>query len=407
MYTSSILDANLPLAGLRVIDAATYIAAPCAAAMLADFGAEVIKIERPPAGDPFRGLAYTPTMPRSAHNYAFQVDNRNKRSLTLNLGLPEGQEIFRKLVAQADVLVTNYQPQMQAKFKLRYEDLSPLNERLIYAMVTGYGDKGEEAEKAGYDMTAYWARSGLMGYLHNEGADPACSPCGFGDHPTSVSLFSAILLALYRRVQTGKGGKVWTTLVHNGVWSNASLTQAALCGDAVWPARQRRDAQLNPLVNHYRTADDRRVLFCLLDADRDWRKLCTALSHPEWIDDPLLATTDARRDNTRAVIALIDQAMEQKPLAEWQALFAEHDVLYGIVPSIPEVAEDRQLEVNGVFKPVEGAGFRTIDSPMHVDGIEKRPATLAPEIGQHSGEILRELGYADTEVETLRQKGVH
>ena len=195
---------NQPLAGLRVIDAATYIAAPSCAAILADFGAEVVKIERPPHGDPYRHLFKTPGLPVSEHNYPFIVDNRNKRSLALNLGHEAGRDIFLDLVKRADIVITNYQPQMQARFRIRYEDLSPLNSRLIYGMITGYGENGEEAEKPGYDMTAYFARSGLMTYLHNADAEPCTSPCGFGDHPTAMSLFSGIMLALYRRTATDR-----------------------------------------------------------------------------------------------------------------------------------------------------------------------------------------------------------
>lgn len=402
---SSTNNNSLPLAGLRVIDAATYIAAPSAAAMLADFGAEVIKIERPPGGDPFRLLYKNVAMPASSHNYAFQVDNRNKRSLAINLGSEAGQKIFHQLVEQADVLITNYQPQMQARFKLRYEDLKPVNPRLIYAMVTGYGEQGEEAEKPGYDLTAYYARSGLMSFLHYENADPSLSPCGFGDHPTSVSLFSAVLLALLRRQQTGEGGKVWTTLAHNGVWSNASLTQAALCGDAVWPVKRRRETAHNPLVNHYKTSDNERVLFCLLDGDRDWNRLCNALNRPDWVNDPLLATAEARAKNHVALVALLDEEIGEHPLAYWKARFAECDVLFGIVPSTVDLPDDPQLNANGVFREVKNAPYRTVDSPMHLEGVTKREPTLAPEIGQHTREILQELGYSEADIDSLAARG--
>jgi crotonobetainyl-CoA:carnitine CoA-transferase CaiB-like acyl-CoA transferase len=399
-------QSTLPLAGIRVIDAATYIAAPAAAAILADFGAEVIKIERPPVGDPFRFLYRNPAMPASPHNYCFQVDNRNKRSLGINLGTAGGQEIFRKLVAQADILVTNYQPQMQARYQLRYEDLAPLNPRLIYAMVTGYGENGEEADKPGYDMTAYYARSGLMNTLHYDGSEPSLSPCGFGDHPTSVSLFASIMVALYRRLQTGQGGKVWTTLAHNGVWSNASVTQAALCGDAVWPPRVRRETALNPLVNHYRTSDGERVLLCLLDVERDWGRLCRALQRDDLTADARYTTPDARRTNHLELIAILDAEIARHPLAYWKQRLTACDVLFGIVPATQDLIHDEQLNANGVFRQVADAPYRTVDSPLHVDGIEKAAPHKAHDPGADSHEILAELGYSTSDIEAMTAAGV-
>src|SRR5216684_5753512 len=196
------------LSGLRVIDCGTYIAGPAAATIMSDFGAEVIKIERPPAGDPYRMLFRLPGMPQSPVDYNSLLDSRNKKSLALDLGDAAGRDALLKLVATADIFVTNYQPQLVKKFRLGFDELRTLNPRLIYAQVTGYGEIGPEAEKPGYDMTAYWARSGLMGRMHNADAEPARSPAGFGDHPTSMSLFAAILLGLYSRDHTGAGCKV-------------------------------------------------------------------------------------------------------------------------------------------------------------------------------------------------------
>jgi crotonobetainyl-CoA:carnitine CoA-transferase CaiB-like acyl-CoA transferase len=392
------------LKGLRVIDAATYIAAPSCAAALADFGADVIKIERPPFGDPFRHLYKTPGMPVSDYNYPFIVDNRNKRSLALNLAHAEGIAIFRRLVAQADVLVTNYQPQMLARYAIRYEDLSPLNPRLIYASVTGYGEAGEEAEKPGYDITAYYARSGLMSYLHNADAEPANSPCGFGDHPTAMSLFSGIMLALYQRTLNGRGSKVTTTLMHNGVWSNASLVQSGLVG-AQWPEKWTRKTVPNPFINHYRARDGRRFMFCLLDPDRDWPKLCAALERPDLLSDPRFATTEARRDNNVAFVTLLDNEFNRYGSEEWIKRFEQHDVLFGIVPHTAEVAEDRQMAANGVFVEMSDAPIRTITSPFFVEGLEKRAPSMPPEVGQHSREILLELGYSEESIARLESSG--
>jgi len=394
------------LRGLRVIDAATYIAAPAAAAVLSDFGAEVIKIERPPHGDPFRHLSHNPDFPASPHAYPFILDNRNKRSVMLNLAKPAGHAALLRLVDRADVLITNYQPQMQARFAIRHEDLAPRNARLIYAMVTGYGEAGNEAEKPGYDMTAYYARSGLMNYLHGAGMDPHTSPCGFGDHPTAMSLVSSILLALYRRERTGLGGKVWTTLMHNGVWSNSSLVQGALLG-AGNPPRWTRATAPNPFVNHYVCADGQRFIFCLLDAASDWPKLCRALGRPELEHDPRWSTREARLAAHTEFIALLDAEFARHPLAEWQQRFTECDVLYGIVPDNTGVARDPQMAANGVFLPLEGGGgeHQTVASPIHLAGVEKPAARWAPEPGAHTEEVLTELGYTAKEIAAMLQQG--
>jgi crotonobetainyl-CoA:carnitine CoA-transferase CaiB-like acyl-CoA transferase len=396
---------TLILQGLRVVDAATYIAAPAAAAVLSDFGAEVVKIERPPHGDPFRHLYRNPEFAPSPHNYPFIQDNRNKRSVALNLAAAEGHTVFTRLVARADILITNYQPQMQRRFRIRYEDLAPLNPRLIYAMITGFGEQGDEAEKPGYDMTAYYARSGLMNYLHAADATPHVSPCGFGDHPSAMSLVSAILLALYRRERTGQGGKVWTTLMHNGVWSNSSGVQGALLG-AGQPPRWTRATAPNPFVNHYRTADGSRFIFCLLDPENDWPKLCRALERPEWEHDQRWATKAARLAAHEDFIALLDSEFARYPLTEWTRRFARHDVLFGIVPDNAAVASDEQMAANGVFLPLGEGGARTVSSPLHLEGERKRDAGWAPSVGEHTRQVLEELGYGAEEIAALERAGV-
>ena len=394
------------LSGLRVVDCATYIAGPSAAAVMADYGADVIKIERPPLGDPYRFLAFAPGMPVTPWNYCWIMDSRGKRSIALDLNQEPARNALLALVRAADIFVTNYQPPLLRKFRLRYEDLQPENGRLIYASVTGYGEVGEEADKPGYDMTAYFARSGLMQYIRNAGSDPAISPCGFGDHPTAMSLFGAIMMALYRRERTGEGGKVTANLMHNGVWSNGSLTQAALCG-AEFAERQTRSKPHNPLVNHYATADGRRFLLCLLDPAKDWTKLCTALGRPEWIADERFSTPDARRANSAELVALVDAITEGHPLEEWKRRFAECDVLYGVVPETKEHPSDAQMAAAGVFADIVDAPvpMKTVASPFHLEGAPKEPARWAPEVGEHTIDILREAGCGEGEIRAMLETG--
>ena len=385
------------LSGIRVIDCGTYIAGPAAAAILSDFGADVIKIERPPYGDPYRYLPSVKGMPVSDQNYCWILDDRNKKSVALDLNDAASREALLRLAAQADIFITNFQPQLQRRFSLEYSDLAEVNPRLIFASVTGYGENGDDSEKPGYDATAYWARSGMMYGMHNADAEPVQSPAGFGDHPTSVALFAGIMLALYRRQITGLGTKVSTSLMANGAWSNACAIQAALCGAQFLP-KWTRAAAINPLVNHYVARDGRRMFFCLLDQPRDWPNLCRALEHPELIEDARFATAELRSSNSAALIAIFDRAMAQRDLAEWAAIFKRYDLIWGPVPSAVEAAADPQMEANGVLAEIH-PGLKTVQNPISVEGCEKQKPRMAPGIGEHTREVLLGAGFAEEEID--------
>ena len=396
------------LSGLRVIDCGTYIAGPAAAVILSDFGAEVIKVERPPAGDPFRMLSRMPGMPVASVDYCWTLDSRNKKSIALDLGDAAGREVLLKLAATADVFVTNYQPQLVKKFRIGFEELRSVNPKLIYAQVTGYGEIGPEAEKPGYDMTAYWARSGLMDLMHNADAEPARSVCGFGDHPTSVVLFGAIMLGLYQRDRTGSGCKVSTSLMASGAWSNSSQIQAAFC-KAQPPEPTTRKNSNNPLVNHYLTKDGKRFILCGLDPINDWARLCRALGMPELVGAPKFHTPAARAANGRELVELFDREFAKADMLEWKRRFAAQEVIWGPVPSFNEVAEDEQMQLNGVFTEVAGAPggpLRTVSNPITVEGAEKVAPRMAPAVGEHSVEILRSLGLSEEAIADLVKRGV-
>ncbi len=391
-----------PLSGIRVIDCATYIAAPAAATIMSDYGADVIKIERPPHGDPYRYLSLIPGAPKSDLLYMWLLEGRNKRSVALDLSQPQAREALLKLVATADVFITNYQPPLAKKFRVTYEDLKTVNPRLIYAWLTGYGETGPEMDKPGYDMTAYWARSGLMDYARLRDNDPGFSPAGFGDHPTSVALFSAIMLALYHRERTGQGMKVGTSLLANGAWAHSCLIQAALVG-AEFPMRPKREEIVNPLVNYYATSDGKRVLFCLIDAVKDWGNLCRAIGRPEMQHDPRFGTPDARRHNTE-LIALLDQAIGARPFAEWVRIFEENDVIWGPVPSAEDAPADPQMQAIGVFAGLEHpthGQLRTVTNPLRIEDFPQQPPRCAPEVGQHTAEVLAEAGYTPAEITAI------
>lgn len=386
-----------------MIDCGTYIAGPAAASIMADFGAEVIKIERPPHGDPFRYLSTLPGMPLSEHLFCWILDGRNRKSVALNLEDEGAREVLLRLVRTVDVFITNYQPALVEKFRLSFDELRALNPRLIYAHVTGYGESGDEVHEPGYDQTAYWARSGLMFSMHNADAEPSRAPTGFGDHPTAMTLFAAIMLGLYRREVSGEGSKVSTSLMANGAWSNANMIQAAQLGAKFLP-RTTRKTVANPLVNHYVTRDQRRFLTCCLDPKKDWPNFCRALSREDLIDDARFRTQALRYANSTALVEIIDQVVATKDMVEWDAIFRRYCLTWAPVQSNQEAADDRQMEANGVFDEI-APGIRTVSSPLQVQGVQKIKPRMAPQVGEHSCEILRSLGYKETEIAALLDRG--
>jgi len=393
------------LSGLRVVEVATYIAAPASAAILSDFGAAVIKVERVPDGDPYRSLYKMGAMPTSEINWPIMLDARNKRSIGLDLSCEEGRGILLKLVAEADVLITNYQTAVLEKLKLTYEDLR--HPRLIYAHVTGYGDSGPEVERPGYDMTAYWARSGLMHGAHVAGADPALSLPGMGDHPTSVSMFASIMMALYRREKTGEGGRVTTSLIANGAWSNACLIQAALVDATGFRHRERWEN--NILANHFVSRDQHRFVLCGVQIEVDWPRLCRVIRRPELVLDARFATSDARMLNGRELTAICDEEFAKLDMVDWRERLREERLAWGPIQTVQDVAADPQMRAAGVIVPIEDPeqpGFETVANPISLDGVEKRRTTRAPKTGQHTEEILNELGYSSERIADLISRGV-
>ncbi len=390
------------LADIRVIDCASYIAAPCAATVLADFGADVIKVERPETGDAFRALSAFPTMPQSEHNYCWLLDNRNKRSLTLDLKNEAGQAVMHRLAAAADVFVTNYQPDLVEKFNIGYDVLRERNPRLIYGYVSGFGEAGPEAGAPAFDQTAYWARSGLMGIVHNADAEPARGPTGIGDHPTGMSLVAGIMMALYARQRTGRGARVTTSLMANGVWANSSFIQAQHCGAAYHARRSRADCS-NVLSNHYVSGDEKRFLLCALDTPKHWPALCRIVGRPDLLDDPRYRTIASRAANARPLIAALDEGFRKLDMKDIAEALNRNDMPFSPVSLLPDIVNDAQMEAEGLFPEIEGGGrpLKTVAAPVVVEGVEKTPPRAAPGAGEHSREVLREIGYSDAEIDGL------
>ena len=308
------------LSGLRVIDCGTYVAGPAAATVMSDFGAEVIKIERPGGGDLWRLFSKLPGTAKSELDWCWVLTSRNKKSVALDLGRPEGREALIRLVRTADVFLTNYQRTLLEKFRLTWEDLAPVNDRLIYAHLTGYGDTGDDADDPAFDALAYWARSGLMMSVTGTDGSPSAPRPGMGDHPTSMSLFGAIMLGLYRRERTGRGSRVSTSLLASGAWANACDIQAKLL-NAKFPERGEGKHPPNPLTAAYLSRDGKIFLLVLIDPDNEFPRLCQAFGQPELGTGELFATNDGRDRNAAALYAILQSEFESRDLAEWRTIF--------------------------------------------------------------------------------------
>ena len=391
--------------GLKVVDLANFIAGPGAATILSDFGAEVIKVEPPGSGDPHRHTYKIPPQPAAKDNYAWHLDNRNKRGLAVDLKSPRAKEVLEQLVKWADVLVINFPHPVRKRLKLTYEDVVPWNPRLIYADVTGYGDNGPDADLPGFDITAFWARTGLLALTRDAGAPPTLPPSGSGDHATAVGLYAAIVTALYRRERTGKGSRVTTSLVAQGAWSCSMYVQAALCGAKFFPMHDRKNPP-NAIFNVYQTSDDH--WFLIVVQDKDWPALATAVGHPELLLDMRFNDEATRGVNAAALTQILDTIFSSQPLDHWRGAFDRAHVTYGIVRHPSEAMNDQQLLANDIIVPLEGAGEHlklTVSSPLKVHDVAKVPARRAPDIGEHNEEVLKELGFTNDDIDALRASG--
>ncbi len=396
----------LPLAGLLVLDASTFIAAPAAAVALADYGADVIKIEAPGEGDPHRhNYKRAATYPRSESNFPLQLDGRLKRSLAIDLKKPEARPVLERLVRRADIMIVNFPPPARERLRLRWEDMQALNPRLVYCSLTGYGESGPDRDRPGFDVTAYFGRSGILDAARYEGGPPGLSLPAQGDRATAMTLVAAILLGLRRRDQTGKGGWVGTSLYANGAWANGTtLAGAAIGGKLV--TREPPHKPKNALTNLYRTQDDRWLQLLMVRDDRLWSIFCETIGRPQLTTDPRFTDREERRRRALELHAEIAPVFASKTYAEWEALLSTTAIPFGVIGRVADVIDDEQARHAGIFAETTNPEVpRTVNNPIRLGFATPRVSGRPAGVGEHSEEILRELGHSEVEIAALKKAG--
>jgi crotonobetainyl-CoA:carnitine CoA-transferase CaiB-like acyl-CoA transferase len=396
----------LPLAGLLVLDVSTFIAAPAAAVALADYGADVIKIEAPGEGDPHRhNYKRAATYPRSEHNFPLQLDGRLKRSLALDLKTPEARPVLEKLIKRADIMIVNFPPPARERLGLRWEDVEPLNPRLVYCSLTGYGESGPDRDRPGFDVTAYFGRSGILDAARYEGGPPGLSLPAQGDRATAMTLVAAILLGLRHRDQTGKGCWVGTSLYANGAWANGTTLAGAVIG-AKMVTREPPDRPRNALTNLYRTRDDRWLQLLVVRDDRMWGTFCKVIGRPELEKDARFTDREERKRRALELHDEIAPIFASKTYAEWEKLLSTTGIPFGVIGRVVDVVDDEQARHAGIFAETTNADVpSTVNNPIRLSFARPRVSGVPADVGQNSEEILRELAYSETEIEALKKAG--
>ncbi len=392
------------LEGIKVIDAASFIAGPSAATIMSDYGAEVIKIE-PQSGDSLRNLIVNGRMPEGSEDYCWELTSRNKKSISLNLKDLKAQKILIDLVKEADVFITNMPFPIRTKLKITAEDIMPHNEKIIYASLTGYGEVGPDADRTAYDSMAWWARSGLMDFVRPSNNSPvAWSTPGMGDHPTGMALYGAIMTALYKRERTGKGSEVSTSLMANGAWANGVFIQAALM-DVEFPERP-EPLPRHPFYDFYTTKDEREFALGMINSRIEWPKLADILDRKDWIDRDLFDFGNPF-ENADLLRSELSDEFKIRSLKEIDELLRNSGVTYGVLGRTTDHREDLQFLETETLVPLDHESFDklyTVNSPFHIQGEKKINFSRAPKIGEHTKQVLELLGYGESELEKLKKE---
>ena len=386
------------LADLRVVELGVWVAAPSAAALLADWGAEVIKVEAP-TGDPLRNVFGSIGIGGDLPNPGFALDNRGKRSIVLDLREQGDRRHLEDLLSTADVFVSNLRPDALDKLDLEPEETLRRHPHLVYCSVSGYGLHGEDRNRPTYDIGAFWARSGLSSQMAGGDGAPLNARGGVGDHITGLAALAGILAAVLQQRETGEGRVVEVSLLRTGAyvlgWDLGLQMELGKVAGA-----ERRDRNQSPLMNPYRAADGKWFFFTGLEAERHIGAVCRALGRPELLDDERFASARAIRKNRVEVIALLDEIIAERPLSQWSERFDREGVWWAPVHSPAEVVVDPQLLANNGVVEVEGGAMRSVNGPVTFSDVVADPARVVPKLGDHTAEVLEELSRG-----TARRRG--
>jgi crotonobetainyl-CoA:carnitine CoA-transferase CaiB-like acyl-CoA transferase len=397
------------LDGVKVVEVAMWAFVPAAGGMLSDLGASVIKIE-PPTGDPLRGLKIQAASAANGFDMSWEAYNRGKRSITLDLRQPAGLEVLYKLVADADVFLTSLLPPARRKMQIDIEDIRARNPNIIYAVGSATGRRGPEGDKGGYDAISFWARGGVAASVTSEGAAYPAQPPGpaYGDVTSGAMLAAGVAAAVAQRAMTGHASVVDASLLATAAWSmQRSIMQASAQGVRGLTKPRRKELQ-NPLVNVYRTADDRFLSLCMLQSQKYWARFCELAGRPGLASDPRYESAEGRARNCAACIDELDALFASRPLAEWREILLRQDGQWEVVQDVGEIKDDPQVKANGVVQTVaypDGRSLQMVSVPVQFDDAAL-PARPAPELGANSDEVLASLGYDEQAIIDLKVAGV-